>query len=513
MISGVAFGISLILVSCVRPDPEVELPTSAAAVITDSSVDAEDASSPTRFLPPTPIVQRSRSALPTYQGTPTPDPTDTPVDAGSGNYGSHTVSPGETLGYIAQLYGTTVEELVTLNDLVNSDIIEVNQILLVPGIASQQGPSFKLIPDSELLYSPSARDFDVMAVVGSYGGFLLSYRAEVEGRELSGTEIVQLVADRQSVSPRLLLALIEYMSGWVTHPSATTTEFALGYVRPGYEDLYQQLTWAANLVNLGYYGRSEGGLTSFEVGNSQSFDFAPGINDATAGLQLLFGAIPNVSVDNWQTDVGEDGFFATYNRLFGNPFAYTFEPIIPETLNQPALELPWPSGETWYLTGGPHGAWASGTAWAALDFAPPQDQLGCYASDAWVTAMADGLVTRSDAGAVVTDLDGDGFAGTGWSITYMHVETRERVPAGSFVQAGDRIGHPSCEGGYSNGTHLHVARAYNGRWISADGPTPFAMGGWIAQGLGREYDGLLVKGDLVKEACECREDGNAIPAE
>jgi murein DD-endopeptidase MepM/ murein hydrolase activator NlpD len=230
-------------------------------------------------------------------------------------------------------------------------------------------------------------------------------------------------------------------------------------------------------------------------------------------LQLLFGAIPNVTVDKWLTDVGENGFFATYSHLFGNAFAYTLEPLLPETLSQPALELPWPSGETWYLTGGPHGAWASGTAWAALDFAPPQDQLGCYSSDAWVTAMADGLVTRSDAGAVVTDLDEDGFAGTGWSITYMHVETRDRVPVGSFVQAGDPIGHPSCEGGYSNGTHLHVARAYNGRWISADGPTPFAMGGWTAQGLGREYDGLLVKGDQVKEACECREESNAILAD
>jgi murein DD-endopeptidase MepM/ murein hydrolase activator NlpD len=199
--------------------------------------------------------------------------------------------------------------------------------------------------------------------------------------------------------------------------------------------------------------------------------------------------------------------------LFGNPFAYTFEPLLPENLSQPALKLPWASGETWYLTGGPHGAWASGSAWAALDFAPPHEQLGCYRSDAWVTAMADGLVTRSDAGAVVTDLDGDGYAGTGWTITYMHVEARDRIPVGSVVQAGDAIGHPSCEGGFSNGTHLHIARAYNGRWISADGPLPLSMGGWVTQGLGREYDGLLIKGDQVKEACECREEGNAILAD
>jgi hypothetical protein len=39
------------------------------------------------------------------------------------------------------------------------------------------------------------------------------------------------------------------------------------------------------------------------------------------------------------------------------------------------------------------------------------------------------------------------------------------------------------------------------------------MGGWISQGLGREYDGLLVRGDIVKEACECREEGNTITGE
>jgi LasA protease len=399
-----------------------------------------------------------------------------------------------------------------LNDLANSDFIDVGQVLLVPGTELQLGPSFKLIPDSELVYGPSAKGFNLESVVADYGGYLLSYSSEVEGRQLTGAQIAQLVADRQSVNPRLLLALIEYLTGWVTRPTSPSSDFALGYTKPGYENLYQQLTWAANLVSMGFYGRSEAGLVSFQVGDEQQFSFAPGINDGTAGLQFFFASVPEKSYEEWLTDVGPEGFFAAYNQLFGNPFAYTFEPLLPDSLAQPALRLPWNASETWYLTGGPHGAWANGSAWAALDFAPPFDQLGCYQSDSWVTAMADGLVTRSDAGAVVTDLDGDGFAGTGWSITYMHVEARDRVPVGAVVQAGDALGHPSCEGGFSNGTHVHVARAYNGRWISADGQIPFAMGGWVSQGLGREYDGLLIKGDQVKEACECREEVNAIPA-
>lgn len=511
--SGFALALMALMSGCVRPDPEVNVVTPGPVFIEGSPADQGADPSPTRFLPPTAMVQRTRTPLPTYSGTPTPDPTRPDASTGDAEYGSHTVAVGETLGFIAQLYDTTVEELAALNDLVNSDVIEINQVLLVPALSAVQSPSYKLVPDSELVYGPAARGFDVESVVAEYGGYLLSYRNEVEGRELSGTKTVQLVADRQSVNPRLLLALVEHLSGWVTHPSSDSTEFALGYVRPGYEDLYQQLTWAANLLNMGFYGRSEGGLSAFQVGDDQRLTFAPDINDGTAAIQLLFAAIPEVGYEAWLDEVGPQGFFATYNLLFGNPFAYTVEPLVPETIAQPALRLPWAPGETWYLTGGPHGAWASGSAWAALDFAPPHDQLGCYQSDAWVTAMAGGQVTRSDAGAVVIDLDGDGYAGTGWAITYMHVEARDRVPVGAVVQTGDAIGHPSCEGGFSNGTHVHVARSYNGRWVSADGPTPFTMSGWISQGLGREYDGLLVKGDQVKEACECREESNAVLAD
>ncbi|MCZ7671435.1 MAG: M23 family metallopeptidase [Chloroflexi bacterium] len=130
---------------------------------------------------------------------------------------------------------------------------------------------------------------------------------------------------------------------------------------------------------------------------------------------------------------------------------------------------------------------------------PPDVEQGCLQSEAWVTAMTDGMVVRSDKGAVVVDADGDGFAGTGWAILYQHLESRDRIPAGTFVQTGDRLGHPSCEGGFSNGTHVHIARMYNGRWLSADGAIPFEMAGWISQGIQREYDGLLIRGGIQKK--------------
>ena len=92
----------------------------------------------------------------------------------------------------------------------------------------------------------------------------------------------------------------------------------------------------------------------------------------------------------------------------------------------------------------------------------------------------------------------------------MHIETRDRVQAGQFVKAGERIGHPSCEGGFSTGSHLHIARKYNGEWISADGPVPLVMDGWVTVGDGINYGGALVRGETRVIPCECREPENMV---
>ena len=80
----------------------------------------------------------------------------------------------------------------------------------------------------------------------------------------------------------------------------------------------------------------------------------------------------------------------------------------------------------------------------------------------------------------------------------------------SFLRAGERIGHPSCEGGISSGTHMHLARRYNGEWISADQDVPFVLDGWTTMGLGYEYDGLLQKNGQTVEAWDGRDSINEI---
>lgn len=503
-------GALMLLSACVRPDPNAVDVTPPSMIAVTSAVATALASGEELT---TPVAALLGTPLPTYAGTPTPDAPHNDSSGGDSADGrpAHTVTAGETLGIIAQQYGTTIEELIALNELANPDIIHAGQLIIVPGepVAVPVGPSGKIIPDSELVYGPAAAGFDVTEFLTPLNSHLLRHQEEVEGQMMTGPEIVQLIADRYSVNPRLLLAVLEYRSGWVLSESAPPRSFILGREAPGIDSLAGQLNWAANQLNLGFYGRAEGGLQQIAVGD-QPVRFDPTINDGTAGVQLWLAAHDNATYETWLEETGPDGFSATYAALFGNPFAYTVDPLVPDGLTAPELVLPWPEDETWYFTGGPHGAWNTGSAWGALDFAPPGDQLGCVSTDLWTTAMADGVVTRSGHGAVVVDMDGDGYAGTGWAITYMHLEARDRIVEGATVAVGDRLGHPSCEGGFSNGTHVHLARSYNGRWINADGDLPFVMSGWTSQGQGSEYDGYLVRGEVVREACACRDPNNAI---
>ncbi|MCA9981215.1 MAG: LysM peptidoglycan-binding domain-containing protein [Anaerolineales bacterium] len=478
----------------------VTIPADAVVLATPEPISPANTLPPTRPLP-------TRAAGDTV--LPTPDPPHIELESGEAGLvlSSHTISAGQTLAFIANYYQVDLEALLVLNDLTADSILQIGQVLVIPTEVDATSPPFKIIPDSELVYGPAVQGFDVRAFSEAYGGYILQYRDEVEGRTLAGPEIVELVALRYSVNPRLLLAALEFRTGWVSRADPPTlSEYMMGYTRPGYEGLYQQLGWAANQMNWGYYGRREGGLSAFTLNDGTRVGFAPTVNHGTAGVQKWLGAHDTSNVEAWLIETQASGFYGTYDRLFGSPFAFAVEPILPANLQQPPFVLPWQSGEIWYFTGGPHGGWASGSAWASLDFAPDKDQLGCYLSPSWVTAVGPGLVVFSDMGGVLVDSDGDGNPGTGWVTVYWHVDQSERVQVGTTLQAGDRIGHPSCEGGFSNGTHLHLARRYNGHWISADGDVPFELEGWLALGAGREYDGYLVRGEVQREACVCVED-------
>ena len=141
----------------------------------------------------------------------------------------YVVQPGDTLGSIAQTYGVGLEALMQANGLSDANLLEVGQTLVIPvAEAGAVGSSFKVIPDSELVYGPAGAKFNIENFIKERNGFLASFSQEVDGEYLSAAQIIELVAQNYSVNPRLLLALIEHRSGWVNNAAPFQTDYALG---------------------------------------------------------------------------------------------------------------------------------------------------------------------------------------------------------------------------------------------------------------------------------------------
>jgi murein DD-endopeptidase MepM/ murein hydrolase activator NlpD len=447
------------------------------------------------------------TSTPLPTATPTPSIPALPIPTPDGPpYSYHTIGEGETLGYIALLYDTTLEELVAMNNLDGpSALIQTGQLLRVPLHIDNISPAAPMLPDSEVVYSPAFVDFNVAEYVNNRGGYLSTYYESVDGEELTGSQVVERVARQFSIGPRLLLALLEHYGGWVTNPSPTEEQLRLplGPRNPKGGSLYQALSFTANRINAGYYGYKRDGFWVFQMPDRSRAITPQGINAGTVGLQNILAI--HSDWETWQREIAPQGFMAGYQKMFGDPFAYAVQPVVPFNLIQPPLSLPWTKGEGFYFTGGPHPAYADGSAWAAIDFGPPDVLGNCFYSEYPNTAVADGVIVSAREGEVYLDLDGDGNIQTGWVLLYLHValDSDRPVQVGQQVKQGDIIGYASCEGGLSNSSHLHLARRYNGEWLDAGGPVPLTLAGWQVQTNLFPYEGFISNGIDVREACEC----------
>lgn len=418
---------------------------------------------------------------------------------------------GDTLAAVAARFGVNPEDIRGVGTFAGQSTLPPGQPLVIPHVLGETGPADKIVPDSEIVFGPTATDFDAAEFARQQGGYLARYRGFVDQLMRQGGEVVQVIGQQHSINPRVLLTLLEHQSGWVTNPSPDpdSLQRPLGYRHPYRTELNAQLNWAAHQLEIGYYGWRTGTLTTLTFPDGSTLRLDPTLNAGTVALQYFFAQLYNRP--QWEEAVGYGGLGVTYRRLFGDPFARAFD-VLPANLTQPPLALPFQRGQTWFFTGGPHGAWENGGAQAALDFAPSSLLAGCTESSAWVTAVAAGRVLRSEAGAVVIDLDGDGRETTGWVIFYFHLADENRVAAGALVERGDKIGHPSCVGGRSTGTHVHIARKFNGEWVPAAGAVPFNLEGWVARAGPGEYLGALERNGSVVEACTCASAATAVTA-
>jgi LasA protease len=459
---------------------------------------------------PTPALSTPMPVDPTPDPGPTPLPTRSPHPPGE--LFDYIAQNGDTLPALAAHFNTSVEEILAANPDIPSDATT-----LPPGFPMRipayyvplTGSPFQILPDSEVVYGPSAVGFDISAEIRRHPGFLAELSDFAYKRQRSAWQVVEIIASNYSINPRLLLALLEYQTQALSKPFPADNEalYSLGVEDMRYKNLFWQLIWACERLNDGYYGWRTGTLTEFELADGLLVRPDPWQNAGTVAVHLLFAGI--YGREDFDRAVSPEGFYQTYLELWGEPFDLAVT-LLPGNLQQPELALPFLPNRIWDFTAGPHYSWGTSLPLGALDFGPPSEESGCVISLEWIAAPAEGVIARSDEATVLLDLDGDGDERTGWVVFFYHVATQDRISEGVQVRQGDLLGHPSCEGGRSTGTHFHIARRYNGEWVPAGGTLPFMLDGWVTSYGGKPYEGTLTKGSKVVPASEFSSSANRI---
>jgi hypothetical protein len=255
-----------------------------------------------------PAVADEEIQVPTFAARPVYQP---------GDLVDYTAQAGDTLPALAKHFNTTEEEIRKANSFIPESVTT-----MPPGMpmkipiyyAPFWGSPYQILPDSNFVYGPALIGFNVDDVIQASSGWLKGYEEFASGDTHSAGEIIEIIARNFSISPRLLLALVEYQAGGLSLP--ILEDYALGYPLGQrdyrYRGLYLQLTWAANFLNNIYYGWRIGSLETFEHLDGKIERPDPWQNAASVALQVYFSRLE--SGDAYLMRTGPDGF-KTYREI------------------------------------------------------------------------------------------------------------------------------------------------------------------------------------------------------
>ncbi|NOH02283.1 MAG: LysM peptidoglycan-binding domain-containing protein [Chloroflexi bacterium] len=263
---------------------------------------------------------------------------------------------GDMLSAIAKRFGVDEAEIVSDADLTRTTLIDPGILLVIPNrINEPTTPNIQLVPDSEIVFSATALDFDTEAYVKEQNGYLSSFRDYLGSTGwIAGYDAIDRLAIENSINPRLLLALLEFESRWVRGQPVDLlhTEFPMGFNDYHYKGMSVQMVWAINNMAIAYYGWRAGTITHLEFPDGSKLRLDPRLNAGTVAIQYLFSRLHSQS--QWAQIINPDsGFPALFEEMFGDPWARAelVEPLFPPSLNQPPLVLPFEPGVKWSFTG------------------------------------------------------------------------------------------------------------------------------------------------------------------
>jgi hypothetical protein len=147
---------------------------------------------------------------------------------------------GDTLPALAARFNTTVPEIFAANPIIPRDATT-----MPPGLPMKipiyyralWANPFHIIPDVAFINGPSLIGFNTSAFVADHPGWLKGYRAYAGGVWRSGAGVVDYIATNYSISPRLLLAILEYQTGALSQ-AKFPPKYSLGFKRLYYDNPY-----------------------------------------------------------------------------------------------------------------------------------------------------------------------------------------------------------------------------------------------------------------------------------
>ena len=270
LVTQALFALGLLVIGCAThagaSQKEVNVPTEKLQV---TGAQKAATASPSATLPDTPTLTAAATDVPTQTHTPEPTITPTPTQ---------------------------------------------------PGPPSPQ----HLIPDSEVVFSASAADFDTAAYLEQANGFLSTYRQYLMITAWTDAPaVIDMVAIENTINPRLLIALLEYQCGCVlgmTDMDPEDFSSAMGAEQAFRQDFYGQLIWTIHELSEGYYGWKDGTLTEISFSDGTILRPPETLNAGSFAVMYLFSLL--YEGDAWEQAVDpEHGFAALYQQMFGDPWA------------------------------------------------------------------------------------------------------------------------------------------------------------------------------------------------
>ena len=335
-------------------------------------------------------------------------------------------------------------------------------------VAQQEDPRYtRLISNGDFLLSDAALEFDTQAFLDTQDGPLKGFREKLSGATWSAAETIRYNAVYFGINPQVLIVVLEAHAGVITDPNAQVPQ--RGFTQNGQSpsSLFGYVQWLSSDASHAFYARRyHESDEAVSLPSGETIAVPTKLNGGSYAIQTALAL--GLARDQW--DLWVLGSSPEFVRVFSDWFA---DPLLGnDQSHDPALalttgySLPFPIGETWYYTGGPHNyvggipGCLSGSAcprpWSAVDIAQPEIipcPGGSYPPNRWITATKSGTVVQSSQALVVID------HGDGWRTYYSHVSSADRRGPGAIFQ-GDTLGHPSCEtepGGSTSGVHVHFA--------------------------------------------------------